>query len=435
MPEYQWMEAVTAAARSLPADEPAGLVFVEEREDLRVALDGSAAPRSTWTGHRGSSVRRGADATRAWHRSDPEPSRLPELARGLLPAASSASPGGPHRLVPDRELADLRPWVEAVSEADEYDTHIGVSARIACFDQTIWVARAGGEAASDRRRGRRIRITATASRGTRTAAAVEERILKGDPDLAAVERARERAEARLAARTATPGEQAVVFAAGTGGVLLHEIVGHALEADTAARGGPLAAAGANVRLDPSVHIVDDPRRGRAAWRIDDEGESTRPIRLVSEGRVTGLLHDGRSAARSGCAPTGHGRRGSFREPVRPRMGCTFLVAGDADPKEVVADTARGVYVRRMESASYDPRSGTAWFRVTDADRLDRGQAHEPLEPFLLRVEAFEALNSLDGIARDLAFDTCVGTCLRDGQPIAVSVGAPTFRIGVATAVS
>jgi TldD protein len=117
------------------------------------------------------------------------------------------------------------------------------------------------------------------------------------------------------------------------------------------------------------------------------------------------------------------------------MGCTFVAAGSLHPTEVLAGIKEGVYVRRMESANIDPRSGRATFRVTDADRIRDGCIAEPLRPHLIAVQAREVLNSIDRIADDLAFDTCIGSCHRDGQTIAVSVGAPTIRIGMVRVVA
>jgi TldD protein len=232
----------------------------------------------------------------------------------------------------------------------------------------------------------------------------------------------------------TPGEHSVVFAAGVGGILLHELVGHALEADTALRGASSLAAEGSFRARSGFRVVDDPRRGRGAWKIDDEGVLPRATLLIVDGRVVNLLHDRESARSSGTEPTGHGRRASFREPVRPRMGCTFLVAGDAQPDEVIRSARSGVYVRRMESASTDVLSGVAIFRVSDGDAIEHGRLGPPLQPFMLRVDSRSGLNSIGEIGNDLEFDTCVGSCVRDGQPLVTSVGAPTFRVGSTTVV-
>jgi TldD protein len=241
-----------------------------------------------------------------------------------------------------------------------------------------------------------------------------------------------RVEKRIAVRDAPTGPQAVVFAPGVGGILVHEIVGHALEGDVA---GTSWLSGRKERLAPAgVVVVDDPRRSRVPWQVDDEGERSRPTPLILEGKVRGRLLDQSSAAACGMRSTGHGRCASFREPIRPRMGCTFLAAGSSFPAEV-REGVDGIYVRRMESASTDPRTGRATFRVTDADLLSAGRAVGALRPHLLRVDGATALATLDRVGKDLTFDTCVGSCHRDGQALSISVGAPTFRIGVAHVVA
>ena len=298
------------------------------------------------------------------------------------------------------------------------------------------MARPGGEVRTDLRRGARVRLELeTRGPSGRMARAVEERVFraphtKGDLG-EVVESLAERARARLNAREPAPGATVVVLGPGVGGILVHELIGHALEADTVFRGASALVATPGPIAPADVTVVDDPRRGRGAWRRDDEGVESRATPLIEGGRVAGYLHDLSSAERFRQRATGHGRRASFREPVRPRMGCTFLAPGRLDPQEVLHGISRGIYVRRMETASTDSLSGNARFIVTDADRIDQGRFDHPLQPFLLELRASTALPSLDRIGNDLAFDTCVGSCLRDGQPLATSVGAPTFRIGVA----
>jgi TldD protein len=166
--------------------------------------------------------------------------------------------------------------------------------------------------------------------------------------------------------------------------------------------------------------------------MDDEGVETSATQLLSKGRVVGKLHDRRTAARMDARPTGHGRCSSFREPVKPRMGCTFIAPGCQRPDQLHDDIRNGVYVRRMETGSTDPQSGRAVFRVTDADRIRKGRIDVAVEPFLLHVDGATVLASMNRVADDLQFDRCVGVCHRDGQPLATSVGAPTIWIGLAT---
>jgi TldD protein len=233
---------------------------------------------------------------------------------------------------------------------------------------------------------------------------------------------------RLKAEEAPAGRCSAVLAPGVGGILVHEIVGHALEADTVLRNGSWLAQLEEPFAPRQLSVLDDPRRGRGAWSVDDEAEAAREIPLIRDGRVAGWLHDGASARFTGQQPTGHGRCSSFREPVMPRMGCTFIASGDLAAEELLQGIEHGVYIRRMEAANTDTTKGSALFRITDSDRIRNGRLEAALKSHLLRLEGKDALASMHQIGDDLRFDTCVGTCHRDGQPLAISVGAPTIRI-------
>jgi predicted Zn-dependent protease len=183
-------------------------------------------------------------------------------------------------------------------------------------------------------------------------------------------------------------------------------------------------------IDPKWNVVDDPRRGRSPATLDDEGRSTRATPLLREGGVVSCLHDAVSARRQGSGGGGHGRVATYRDPVLPRMTCTFQTAAHESPMALVERVGDGVYVRRMESAYTDTRAGRAVFRVTDADRIVRGRCTRALAPFLLEILGRDLLAKPAHIGDDLAFDTCVGSCHKEGQPLVVSVGAPTIWTGV-----
>jgi TldD protein len=318
-----------------------------------------------------------------------------------------------------------------------YHPGVVLSARGVAFEQKVMIARTNRRIATDCRRGLRLRLECLLVRGKRRSTAVGEAVLPDNLrerrrtiELVA-ERLAERLERRLDAKARPSGRLPVVFAPGVGGVLMHEIVGHALEADTV-----LSEASWLGQLEEPVAsrelvVLDDPRRGRAAWRIDDEAEEVKPTPLVREGFVDGWMLDGATAARSGRMATGHGRCASFREPVKPRMGCTFVAAGGLAAEEVIGGVREGIYIRRMEAGKTDVRTGRALFRVTDSDLICNGTVDAPLLPHLLRVDGAQVLSSVKRLADDLQFDTCIGSCHRDGQPLAISVGAPTFWIGSA----
>jgi len=312
------------------------------------------------------------------------------------------------------------------------------SVRVVYFNQEIWVGSRDGEVGHDIRRACRLELRVQVD-PDRPASASEDLVLPSigveglRSSLAgAFDRAFDRAEVRRAA-TGPPahGVTAAVFAPGAAGVVAHELIGHALEGDTVARGESWIG-------DPelvarrSLRVIDNPPKGRGAWVTDDEGVPSTETILVENGRATGVLLDKRSAGSLGRRSTGHGRRSSYIEPIRPRMGCTFIDAGEDDPAETIRSTQSGVFVRRLAGGHTDTRTGRSTFVVSDADRITAGRIAGPCDAFILELNGVQAWTSIDRVAHDLAFDTCIGSCVRDGQPLAVSVGAPTIRIGVVT---
>ena len=293
----------------------------------------------------------------------------------------------------------------------------------------------GGDVVQDIRRGLRMELRVQVG-DEPTSYAVEELVLGSDrtlPVTDAFARAFDRAEARGSISSSPkPGSMTAVFAPGVAGIMAHELIGHALEGDVVARGRSWIRAADFPAAATPVTVIDDPRRGRGAWTIDDEGVASREALLIDRGRSVGLLLDKSSAGALHSVSTGHGRRSSYLEAVRPRMGCTFIEPGDDDPADVLRATRSGVFIRRMTAGHTDPMTGRASFVITDADRIVDGRLAEPLDVFVLELDGPESWTSIDRVAHDLVFDTCIGSCVRDGQPLAVSVGAPTIRIGVAS---
>jgi TldD protein len=265
---------------------------------------------------------------------------------------------------------------------------------------------------------------------------IQELVLRspsGAPILEAFTTAFDRAETRAAIASVPPrGLSCAVFAPGVCGIVAHELIGHALEGDVVVRGPTWITQAESLASVRPLTVLDDPRRGRGAWTIDDEGVEARETILVEDGRQVGLLLDRASANALGKLPTGHGRRASYLDAVRARMGCTVIMSGSDDPTEILRSTRSGVYVRRLVGGDTDPRSGRASFLVSDSDRIDGGRIAEPFGPFILELDGQTSWSSIDRVGDDFELDTCIGTCIREGQPIVVSVGAPTIRIGVVT---
>jgi predicted Zn-dependent protease len=414
--DKSWDDAILAVSSAARRKS----VFVEVRADLTAEAasgEDTVVRQTVWAGTGVES----SDGTVTYH-SDLEPEHLPGLVAGHPPER------GPRR---DPQNLSLDPAMAVgavtgtVVEAQRRYPKAQFNAVWVESDQSVKVSAMEG-VVDERRIMRRIRLDGVLQRSGRTSRATSERVVGTDiPVSELIEETVERLEARLGAVEPIQGPATVVFAPSIAGILIHELVGHAAEADRVERG----ASWLSPNLDPfprSLTVIDDPRRARAAWKFDDEGTPARPVALILDGRPKELLHTLGTAAKSGQEPTGHARRGSFRERLLPRMGCTFVANGHDEPVEILKKVQQGIYVRRMESANIDPSTGRALFRITDADAIVNGTIAAALQPHLLETLAPQALAAIDGIGNDLAFDRCIGSCHRDGQPLSTSVGAPTI---------
>ena len=421
--DSQWDGAIRDALASASRTT----VFVERREDLSAAAASAEHPSVKHTIWAGTGVE-GPDRASIFY-SGLLPDQLEGLVCGKPPR--DAAPAGriPLWINPGPALAAV---TGVIVEAQRRLPEARFRARWVEFDQRVKIGH-GGTVFDDRRSTGRIRMDASLERNDRAATASAECVIPNDNNYSSslIVEAIERLEARLDAADPVPGPTSVVFAPAIAGIWIHELVGHAAEADLATRGRSWLTPDID-SLAQGLTVIDDPRRARAAWKLDDEGTPARPVALIHEGRPKELLHSRRTASESDSKTTGHGRRGSYREPILPRMGCTFIANGTDDPNEILQNVQEGIYVRRMESAHTDPTTGRAVFRVTDADRICCGKLAAPLKPHLLETVAGKALAAIEGIGNDLAFDRCIGTCHRKGQPLSTSVGAPTICTRVMT---
>jgi hypothetical protein len=431
--EGEWDAAVRASAECLGARDPEATVFHESREDWRLVVQDGRPVERVRT--RSSGVRFDSASPRRPSFWFAAPAR-DELTR----LASLVEPRNPRWF--DRNTAERAGGteVEGLDPLEEVDglasIPLGgggteVTLHAASFRQTVRVGTRGREVVREVRSGSWVRVVAVRRARGRSSSGIAERVLSssGSEEIReAVREAEDRARIRMEARTLNAGTTDVVFGKGVGGVLIHELIGHALEGDAVAgRRSWLSSGGVQVG-PPEMTVVDDPRRGRAAWRWDDEGVEARATVLVRRGRVVGSLLDRGSALRLGAQPTGHGRRATFRDPVLPRMGATFLAGGTSADEEPVAATSRGVFIRRMSAGRTHRAKGMAVFRVTDAEAIDKGRRTYPVHPFLLVVSVDRPPMDIDCIGKELGFDSNLGSCHRAGQTLSTSVGAPTFRL-------
>jgi hypothetical protein len=223
----------------------------------------------------------------------------------------------------------------------------------------------------------------------------------------------------------------VVFADGTAGALLHELVGHLVEGDLVATGrSPLAAlSGANL-TEAALDLVDDPTRVDlpGSFSCDDEGVAAAPITLLSGGRLCGWLCDRETAEIVGGRP-GRGRRSDWRSPPVPRLSNLVVSAGSTPAAAIEADLSLGLVVTRLAGATVDPVSGRTVLRVERGCEIRNGRRRRPAAPFELTGSVTEILAGIDpAIGDDPTPDWRLGWCVKDGLPMPTGSEAPTLLV-------
>jgi TldD protein len=253
-------------------------------------------------------------------------------------------------------------------------------------------------------------------------------LLAEDPEQVADSAAR-KALTMLDAVDAPTGQLPVVVGNGFGGVLLHEAVGHGLEADAVQkRASVYAGKLGDTVAEPFVTAYDDGRRS-GEWGsdgIDDEGTPTRRTTVIEEGRLTSYLYDLLRARKDGVASTGNGRRESFRYLPVPRMTNTYFAPGEASTEELIAGVQRGLYAVSFGGGQVEPATGDFVFGVSEGYLIEDGKVTSPVRGATLVGNGLEALGAIDGIATDL--DIATGFCGKAGQTVPAGVGQPHVRI-------
>jgi TldD protein len=242
-------------------------------------------------------------------------------------------------------------------------------------------------------------------------------------------KASRRALMMLHARRAPGGRMPVVISSDAGGTMIHEAIGHGLEADLAQYGLSVYSHQLGHEVASSlVTVIDDatlPHR-RGSYRFDDEGTPSQRTVLVDRGILSGYMYDKFTAARDGVTSTGNGRRESYRHRPLPRMSNTFIAPGDAAPDEVMKSTPEGLFVKRMGGGQVNTVTGDFVFEVQEGYLIENGTIGEPVREATITGSGPGVLNAIDLIASDLGFS--IGTCGKDAQGVPVSDAMPTIRI-------
>lgn len=235
----------------------------------------------------------------------------------------------------------------------------------------------------------------------------------------------------LDARPAPAGELDVVLAPGNSGILLHEAVGHGLEADFIRKGTSRYTGRVGERVASELcTVVDDAtlERGRGSVNVDDEGMVPGRVELIHGGTLCGYMHDRLSARLDGISSTGNGRRESFAAHPMPRMTNTYLLAGEDDPEDIVRGVTRGIYAKSFGGGQVDISNGDFVFALTESYLIENGQLTAPLTDVNLIGNGPEVLRRVTRLGYDFEVADGIWTCGKDGQSVPVGVGCPTVKI-------
>ncbi len=327
--------------------------------------------------------------------------------------------------------------------ARRYDPRIvAVNAHITDELQDVWIASSDGRFVHDHRPMVTLGVQAVATSnrergsgyvgdGGRTSISFYE---TSTPELLATDAARI-ATTNLEAIPAPAGEMEMVVGSGGGGVLLHEAVGHGLESDFNRRGTSLYSGRVGERVASElVTIFDDgdipDARGSVA--VDDEGVPGQHKVLVENGVLRGYMQDTLNARLMGAAPTGSGRRQSFRFLPQPRMCNTYMPDGTSTVDEIIASTKRGLYAKSFAGGQVEISKGDFVFMVAEGYLIENGRVTRPVKNATIVGNGPEVMTKVAAVGNDSRLARGHYTCGKGGQHVPVGVGMPTVKIASVT---
>lgn len=434
-------------ARTLQNGGDFAEVYAERRHGLSVQFDDGRLEGASDGAEEGVGVRLVVgDATYFGHVDSLAEADLLELGESLS-QASKAGSSKEITLVPAARVApqlvtlppeevELVAKIEMLRACDETARAAGgeitqVSAGYGENRRTVTIYNSEGLATGDDRIRVRLAVQAIAARdgrienGTETLGGhVGYELIEDDPTKIAASAAR-KALTALDAVPAPSGKMPVVVGNGFGGVLLHEAVGHGLEADAVQKGASVYAGKLGEKLAPDfVNAYDDGRKP-GEWGtdgIDDEGMPTQQIPILRDGVLGSFLHDRRSAQKDGVASTGNGRRESFRHLPVPRMTNTYFEPGSEQVADLIEAAGTGLYAVSFGGGQVEPATGDFVFGVSEAYLIEGGRVTKPVTGATLTGNGLAALWQIEAIADDLKLAT--GYCGKAGQRVPAGVGQP-----------
>jgi TldD protein len=250
-----------------------------------------------------------------------------------------------------------------------------------------------------------------------------------------VKEAVERTTILFEAVPAPAGEMMVVLGAGASGILLHEAIGHGMEADFNRKGVSIYSDKIGKPVaKPFVNIVDEgtQQAARGSINVDDEGNVAGKTMLVENGILTTYLHDEISARHYKVKPTGNGRRESYQYPPMPRMRSTYMLPGPHKKDEIVASVKKGLFCSNFTNGQVQIGAGDFTFYVKNGWLIEDGKLTKPVKDVNIIGNGPKVLEKVDMVADDLAIDEGGWTCGKNGQSVPVSQGIPTVRVSSIT---
>ncbi len=317
---------------------------------------------------------------------------------------------------------------------------VQVSATIAASHQEVVILRPDGTEVSDTRPMTRLNVSVIVEENGRREAGgaggggrvgLDGLIDAGDWQ-AKTQEALRVALVNLNAEPAPAGVMDVVLGPGWPGILLHEAIGHGLEGDFNRKGSSAFAGLMGQQIAAKgVTVLDDgtiPDR-RGSITVDDEGTPSAKNTLIEDGVLVGYMQDRQNARLMGVEATGNGRRESYAHAPMPRMTNTYMLGGDTNPQDIVAELKDGIYAVGFGGGQVDITNGKFVFSCTEAYRVKNGKVGAPVKGATLIGDGATALKHIRALGNDMSLDPGMGNCGKAGQWVPVGVGQPTVMIG------
>ena len=378
--------------------------------------------------------------------------RAVETARLAVAAGGGTMAAGPkgtntrlYEAIDPIESAGFSAKLDILKEIDAYARGLDarvvqVTASVSATYQEVEILRVGGQRLTDVRPMTRLNVGVIVEQGGRRESGSAggggrvglTGLLAPTSWQASAREALRIALVNLEAVPAPAGQLDIVLGPGWPGILLHEAIGHGLEGDFNRKGSSAFAGLMGQQIAAKgVTVLDDgtiPDR-RGSITIDDEGTPSAKNVLIEDGVLVGYMQDRQNARLMGVEPTGNGRRESFQHAPMPRMTNTYMMGGEADPGDIVADLKDGIWAVGFGGGQVDITNGKFVFSCTEAYRVRNGKVMEPVKGATLIGDGATALKNIRALGNDMALDPGMGNCGKAGQWVPVGVGQPTVMIG------